>query len=154
MTQSGNGVLEISSLLNVQHSKLSKAVKHFQGTGTNENRPERGRSRTANNAGNQKNVPIRIERKPRAKINSTRIMARAIGFSRESLRMILTEAGLKVHKEVEGHLITEQAKVKWLGLCKRLRKRFASDRHRAILFSDENWFDIEKAHNHQNDRIW
>ncbi|EYC02269.1 hypothetical protein Y032_0101g3404 [Ancylostoma ceylanicum] len=68
--------------------------------------------------------------------------------------MILREAGLKVHKEVEGHLITEQAKVKRLGLCKRLRKRLAADRHRAILLSDEKWFDIEKAHNHQNDQMW
>ncbi|EYC08243.1 hypothetical protein Y032_0067g69 [Ancylostoma ceylanicum] len=41
------------------------------------------------------------------------------------MRMILREAGLKGHKEVEGHLITEQAKVKWLALCKRLI--FASD---------------------------
>ncbi|EYC02796.1 hypothetical protein Y032_0098g3126 [Ancylostoma ceylanicum] len=81
-------------------------------------------------------------------------MARAIGVSRESVRMILSEAGLKTHREVEGHLITEQAKVKRLELCKRLRKRFAADRHRAILFSDEKWFDIEKAHNYQNDRMW
>ncbi|EYB82769.1 hypothetical protein Y032_0351g3232 [Ancylostoma ceylanicum] len=78
-------------------------------------------------------------------------MARAIGISRESVRMILREARLKAHKEVEGHLITE---VKWLELCKRLRKRFAADRHRAIPFSNEKWFDIEKAHNHQSDRMW
>ncbi|EYC19458.1 hypothetical protein Y032_0024g1090 [Ancylostoma ceylanicum] len=81
-------------------------------------------------------------------------MARAIGISRESMRMILREVGLKTHKEVEGHLITEQAKFKWLELCKRLRKRFSADRHRAILFSDEKWFDIEKAYNHQNDLMW
>ncbi|EYC04532.1 hypothetical protein Y032_0087g2063 [Ancylostoma ceylanicum] len=70
------------------------------------------------------------------------------------MRMILGEAELKAHKEVEGHLITEQAKVNLLDFCKRLRKRFAADRHQAILFSDEKWFDIEKAHNRQNDRIW
>ncbi|EYC11082.1 hypothetical protein Y032_0052g2205 [Ancylostoma ceylanicum] len=71
-------------------------------------------------------------------------MARAIGISRESMPMILREAGLKAHKKVEGHLITEQAKVKWLGLCKRFPKRFSADWHRAILFSDEKWFGIEK----------
>ncbi|EYC18928.1 hypothetical protein Y032_0026g1458 [Ancylostoma ceylanicum] len=80
-------------------------------------------------------------------------MAKAIGISRESMRMTLREAGLKAHKEVEGHLIAEQAKVKRLELCKRLRKRFAADRHRFILFSDEKWFDIEKAHNRENDRM-
>ncbi|EYC31075.1 hypothetical protein Y032_0004g1941 [Ancylostoma ceylanicum] len=60
----------------------------------------------------RKKVPSRNERKPRAKINSTRVVARAIAISRESMRMILREAGLKAHKKVEGHLITEQAKVK------------------------------------------
>ncbi|EYB87989.1 hypothetical protein Y032_0254g304 [Ancylostoma ceylanicum] len=134
MAGSGNGVLKISSLLNVPQSKVLEALKHFQETGTNEDRPERGRPRAANNAANEKKVPNRIERKSRAKIDSTRIMARAIGISRESMRMILMEAGLKAHMEVEGHLITDQTKVKWLELCQRLRKRFAADRHRAILF--------------------
>ncbi|EYC43673.1 hypothetical protein Y032_0484g2308 [Ancylostoma ceylanicum] len=81
-------------------------------------------------------------------------MARAIGISTESMRMILRKAGLKAHKEVEGHSINEQAKVKWLELCIKLRKPFAAHRHRAILFSDEEWFDIEEAHNHQNGRMW
>ncbi|EYB89007.1 hypothetical protein Y032_0238g3293 [Ancylostoma ceylanicum] len=54
MTESENGIVEIWSLLNIPHSKAPKAPKHFQETGTNEDRPERGRPRTANNAGDQK----------------------------------------------------------------------------------------------------
>ncbi|KIH55529.1 hypothetical protein ANCDUO_14312, partial [Ancylostoma duodenale] len=34
-----------------------------------------------------------------------------------------------------------------------LRRRFADGRHRKILFS-EKWFGGERAHNHQNDRVW
>ena len=33
-------------------------------------------------------------------------------------------------------------------------QRFARQRHRLILFSDEAWFDIEQARNSQNDRNW
>ncbi|EYC34586.1 hypothetical protein Y032_0001g482 [Ancylostoma ceylanicum] len=52
--------------------------------------------------------------------------------------MILRGAGLKAHKELKGQMITEQAKVKWFERCKRLRKHFAVERHRAILFSDDD----------------
>ncbi|KIH43325.1 hypothetical protein ANCDUO_26672 [Ancylostoma duodenale] len=57
-------------------------------------------------------------------------------------------------QEVKDHLIIEQAKVKRLERRKRLRRHFAAGRHRKILFSDEKWFDGERAHNHQNDRVW
>ncbi|EYC25396.1 hypothetical protein Y032_0012g1864 [Ancylostoma ceylanicum] len=113
MTESGNGGLEISSLLNGPHLKFSNALKHFQEIETNEDRPEGGRPKNANDAVHQEKVPSRIERKSRANINSNRKMARTIGVSRESVRMILREAGLEAHKKVKGHLITEQAKVKW-----------------------------------------
>ncbi|EYC01230.1 hypothetical protein Y032_0109g85 [Ancylostoma ceylanicum] len=81
-------------------------------------------------------------------------MAKAIGISRESVRTILREAGLRAYEEVKGHLRTEQAKVKRLERCKRLRKRFAAGRRRHILFSDEKWFDVEQAYNHQNAQVW
>ncbi|EYC20619.1 hypothetical protein Y032_0021g318 [Ancylostoma ceylanicum] len=81
-------------------------------------------------------------------------MARANGISRESVWVILREAELKAHKEVAGQPITDPAKIKWLKLCKTLQKRFAADRHRTTPFSDEKWFDIERAHNRLNDRMW
>ncbi|KIH58866.1 hypothetical protein ANCDUO_10918 [Ancylostoma duodenale] len=45
-------------------------------------------------------------------------------------------------------------KAKRLGRSKRFRKRFAAGRHRKFLFLDEKWFDVERAHIHQNDRVW
>ncbi|EYC29659.1 hypothetical protein Y032_0006g3105 [Ancylostoma ceylanicum] len=92
MTESGNGVLQISSLLNVPHLKFSKALKHFQETGTNGDRPERGRPRTANTR-----KKFTVELKGSRELKLTRIMARAIGISRESVRMIIRKAGLKAH---------------------------------------------------------
>ena len=117
MAESGNGVVEILLLLDIPHSTVSKALKRFQETGANEDRPGRGRPRTANNTCNQEKVLSRIERNPRTKKNSTRKIAKAIGISRESVRRILRGAGLKARKEVKAHLITEQAKLSgWSGV--------------------------------------
>ncbi|EYC16835.1 hypothetical protein Y032_0032g2522 [Ancylostoma ceylanicum] len=80
MAESGNGVMEISRLLNIPHSTVSKALKRFRGRRTKEDRSGRGRSRTANTTGNQKKVLGRLERNPRTKKNSTRKMAKAIGI--------------------------------------------------------------------------
>ncbi|EYC27299.1 hypothetical protein Y032_0009g637 [Ancylostoma ceylanicum] len=78
-------------------------------------------------------------------------MAKVLGRSRESVRMILRGAGRG--NEANGQLIIEQAKVKSFNWCERLRKRFAAKCRQTILFPDEEWFDIEKAHN-RNDRMW
>lgn len=35
-----------------------------------------------------------------------------------------------------------------------MKKQFANNQHRQVLFNDEKIFTTEAAANHQNDRIW
>jgi hypothetical protein len=51
-------------------------------------------------------------------------------------------------------MLTEAAMKKRLERCKQLQVRFLFGLHRYVLFTDEKYFVIEQAHNHQNDRNW
>ena len=51
------------------------------------------------------------------------------------------------------HVLTENMKKKRLSKCLELLKRFRSDRHKQIVFSDEKLFTVDPVLNRQNDRI-
>lgn len=61
---------------------------------------------------------------------------------------------MKSRKTTEAPHLTDRQKSERLKRAKRLLRRFGAGRHRLILFTDEKWFDLEQAHNSQNDRIW
>lgn len=152
--EKGKGATEIGRLLDIHRNTVSKAIKRYQETGSNHDRPRSGRPKTANTAANRKKILGRIARNPSTQKNSTRKLGKAVGVSDWSVRKILKDAGLKPRKEVEAHLLTDEMKTKRVARCKKLLRRFAAGRHRTILFSDEKWFDIEQTHNRQNDRRW
>ena len=143
---------EISELLNVPETTVRRAIKRHQDTGSNEDRLRSGRPNTSNTAVNRRKINRRITRNPSW---STRKLANTVGISLRSVQRILNNnLQLKSYKLHEAQLLTDSMKATRLERCKSLKRRFASNRHRSILFSDEKLFTIEQAHNHQNDRIW
>ena len=50
-------------------------------------------------------------------------------------------------------VLTEDVKKKRLSKCRELLKRFRSDRHKQIMFSDEKLFIVEPVLNRQNNKI-
>uniref|UniRef100_A0A915DGQ3 Uncharacterized protein n=1 Tax=Ditylenchus dipsaci TaxID=166011 RepID=A0A915DGQ3_9BILA len=61
---------------------------------------------------------------------------------------------MKSRKEAEGQNLEDGKIQKRAERCPRLLRRFGGGRHRLIMFSHEAWYDIEQAHNTQNDRNW
>uniref|UniRef100_A0A915DAZ3 C2 domain-containing protein n=1 Tax=Ditylenchus dipsaci TaxID=166011 RepID=A0A915DAZ3_9BILA len=77
-----------------------------------------------------------------SKKNSIRKMSKAIGISKSSVyRIAKIELGMKARKEVKAQLLTDTMKENRLDRCKKLLRY-------------EKGFDLEQAHNPQNDRIW
>ncbi|XP_065652835.1 uncharacterized protein LOC136080150 [Hydra vulgaris] len=153
--EQGRRVKEIAQLLNIKHHQtVSKVIKRYQETRSYEDRVRSGRPRTSNTPANRNKILGRIKRNPRTQKNSTRKMTIAVGISEGSVQIILKEAELKARKHVTAQLLTEEMKRKRLNRCRKLLKRFGTGRHRKILFSDEKWFNVEQAHNNQNDRSW
>ena len=147
-------VMEISRLLHVPHSTVSKAIQRYKKTRNFDDRKGRGRKGTANNRIIRRKIFQRLKANPRTHRNSTRKLAAVIGISKSSVHRILKSHGLKARKDIKGHFLTDRMKQKRLDRCQKLLRRFGAKRHRAILFTDEKWFDVEQAHNQQNYRTW
>lgn len=159
--ENGKKKSEISSLLNVPYATVFDAIKRFEETGSNVDRPRSGRPPTAFSPENIQSIEEKIcycgghkEGHIHSKTDSSRKLGKELGISHTSVQSIEKEVfEFKSRKSIEGHQLDENAKEKRLIRCKRLIRRFASNRHRQILFTDEKWFNVEQAHNSQNDRL-
>ena len=60
--QEGKRVSEIAKSLNLVKSTVSRTIKRFQETGSNNDRPGKGRPRTSNTNANRKKIKLQIVR--------------------------------------------------------------------------------------------
>uniref|UniRef100_A0A915D0E1 Transposase n=1 Tax=Ditylenchus dipsaci TaxID=166011 RepID=A0A915D0E1_9BILA len=155
LNQKGKSEREISELLDVPKTTVHKIIVKYNETGTTDRRRGCGRPRTARTPANKRKIKERIQRNPSSRKNSKRKMAAVLGIGRESVGNILDkDLGMKSRKEAEGQNLEDGKIQKRAERCPRLLRRFGGGRHRLIMFSDEAWYDIEQAHNTQNDRNW
>ena len=149
--QQNKSQIEIVRLLNIGKSVVSKAIKRFKGLGNISDRPQSGRSRTANTPYIRKILRDRIRRNSR---RSMRKMATEIGISEFSVRNVVkNELQLKSLKLKKGQHLDEKKCRTRMERCRSLLHERGAQFHRKVLFSDEKFFSIEQAHNVQNDRI-
>ena len=140
--QQGNSQAEISRLLDVNKSTVSRAIKRFEETGSNKDRPRSGRPVTATTDENMQLIADKIcycndheEGHIHSKSDSTRKLVTVLGISHMSVHKMIDEIfEMKSRKTAEGQLLNDNAKEKRLTRCKRLVRRFAANRHRNILF--------------------
>ncbi len=150
--QKGISQAEISKSLGIPKQTVSYTIKRFLETDSNEDRPGRGRKRTATSEKNQRRVERKIERNPNY---SLRQLSSELNIHHASIHRIVREdLKLKSFKMFKGQLLNDKQKLIRLTKCKALKQRFSHDRHRQILFSDEKLFSIEESHNTHNDRMW
>jgi transposase len=94
--------MEIVEFLGVPKATVSDTIKRFEETGSNKDRPGRGRPRTARTPANKRKIKGRIQRNPSSRKNSSRKMAAVVGISRRSVQRILQkDLNMKSRKEAE-----------------------------------------------------
>lgn len=141
--ENGKGVREIARFLDIEPSTVSRTIKRFEETGSNENRK---REKTARSRRNIQRTKGMIKRNPSTKVNSTRKLAKKLGISDFSARKILREdLGKKPFKFLKRQKLTDAAKLKRLQRARALYQRFSGGKHRQVVFSDEKLFDIEQV---------
>lgn len=113
-------------------------------------RPRIGRPVTVCTPQYRNKIKKRIERNPQ---RSMRSMARSDRVSDYSVRKVVkTQLGYRPYKIQKAHHLDDQKKANRLKKARIMRRLAAAGRHRLVLFTDEKNFNIEQAHNHQNDR--
>jgi transposase len=75
----GKTVMEIADFLGISHSTVSKAIKWFEETGSNEDRLGRGRKKNARSKRNILRAKGMIKRNPTTKANSARKLGKKLG---------------------------------------------------------------------------
>jgi transposase len=98
--EQGKTGYEISKEMKLAKSTVYKIINRFKETGSYEDKPRKGRPRTARTMSNKTKVKGRIQRNPSSRKNSIRKLRKAIGVSRESVRNIFKELGMKSRKMV------------------------------------------------------
>uniref|UniRef100_A0A914EMM5 Transposase n=1 Tax=Acrobeloides nanus TaxID=290746 RepID=A0A914EMM5_9BILA len=151
MPSFGDSMGKIAKDLRISKATVQTAIER----GTIEDRPGRGRKKTARSQQNIRRAKAMIQRNPTTKANSYRKLAKKLEISHVQAWQILREdLGLKPWKYQKRQKLTENAKQKRLDRCRAMLRRFSRRRHRNIVFSDEKLFDIQQAFNPQNNRIW
>ena len=127
-------------------------VHRYLDTGSVSDRKRSGRPRTVRTPAMLKALTARIRRSPR---RSQKKLALQIMVSKETIRKALREdLGVKAFKRGTCHMLTIPQKKMRVLKCRALIKRYAGQRYRKILFTDEKIFTTEEKFNAQNDRIY
>ena len=152
---------DVAKLFGVNRERVSTAIDRYEDTGEHKNRSGQGRKRTARDETHVEQVKELLDLNNHTKRrngesgNSTRKIAKKLNISQMSAdRILKDDLELRPWKKTKGQKLTDKQKKNRLDRAKALKERFADGRHRQILFTDEKFFPIEEAFNHQNDRIW
>lgn len=138
--------------LKITRNFVYRTVKLFEDTGGIVDRPKSGRPRTVRTPQAIKAVENRIRRNPHRK---QKILSREMNIKKDCMaRIIKRDLGLHAYKRHTGHLLTEALKQKRKAKSKALRRQYAKNGHRRILFTDEKIFTVEESFNKQNDRVY
>src|SRR5687768_1118912 len=103
--EEGKSKAYISRLLKVPVTTVKRDIQRFKETGNNNDRPGRGRKKTANTISNRKKIKRMIERNPK---RSARKLAKVIKISTTTVRRILkNDLHLKPYKMQNAQLLTD-----------------------------------------------
>lgn len=138
--------------LGISRMFVYRCIKLYEETKDIKDRPRTGRPRTVRTPKAIAAVKARIRRNP---LRKQKIMAREMKITQKSMsRIIKKDLGLGAFKRRTGQLLTPTIKKNRIVRSKRLLVKYADNRHRKILFTDEKIFTIQEKFNRQNDRIY
>ena len=122
--EQGKGVRDIANFLNITPMVVSRAIKRFEETGSNQDRPKGRPEKTARNRRNIQRTKEMNQRNSTTKANSTRKLTKKLSIDRESARKLLREdLGLKPYKYLKRQKLTDVAKLKRLQRARALYQR-------------------------------
>lgn len=143
---------EIVRSLEELKSFVLRTINRYEKKGTIKDLPRSGRPATVSTPENRQKLRRLFQRKPST---SLRKAAKILKIGKTGVETILKEdMQMKPYKFRVSHGLTTQQKQERVKRCRKLLRRFANKQHEKIVFSDEKIFTVERAHNHQNDRIW
>lgn len=151
----GKVASEIFSLLKplkISRRFVYRAIDRYNETLQVSDRPRSGRPRVVRTPAAIKAVENRIRRNP---LRKQKIMAREMQISTRSMsRIIKNDLQMGAFRRSTGHLLTDALKDIRMKRSRNLIKRYAGNKHRKILFTDEKIFTIEEKFNKQNDKVY
>ncbi len=138
--------------LDISRIFVYRTIKRYVEDSLTNDRPRFGRPRSVRTPKLIKAVKARIDRRP---IRKQKVMAREMGISLKSMSTVIrVDLGLKAYRRSRGQYLTPNLMEQRAQKSKALLKRYAHNKHRSILFTDEKMFTIEEVFNRQNDRIY
>ena len=145
-------IFKILKPLGISRMFVYRAINRYRDTSTVTDQQRSGRPRTVRTPQKVKAVEARIRRNP---LRKQKIMSREMRISQRSMsRIIKHDLKLGAYRRSVGHLLTQSLKQNRVIKCKRLLSRYANNKHRKILFTDEKIFTVEEKFNKQNDKIY
>ncbi|CAG4973152.1 unnamed protein product [Colias eurytheme] len=138
--------------LKITRRFVYRTINRYNEVSSVEDKKRTGRPRSARTPAVIKAIKARIRRNP---VRKQKLMALQMGVSRKIVKKVLNEdLKLRAYKKKSGHLLNARLKEIRLKRSRVTLKRYAKNRHRDILFTDEKIFDIEEKYNKRNDRVY
>jgi len=138
--------------LKISRMFVYRTIQRFVEDGSIRDRPREGRPRSVRTPAAVKAVAARIRRNP---VRKQSVMSREMNIPKRSMSRLLTEdLGVRAYRRSTGHFLTPRLMQQRERKCRRLLQRYANNKHRTILFTDEKIFTIEESFNRQNDRVY
>lgn len=145
-------IFKLLGNLKISRRFVYRTIKRYTEQGSVDDKKRSGRPRTVRTPAVIKAIKARIARNPARK---QKLMALQMGLSSKTVKKVLNEdLGLRAYRKKSGHLLNERLKAMRVKRSKVLLKRYAKNKHRDILFTDEKIFNIEEKYNKQNDRVY
>ncbi len=149
---SGGQIFQHVKQLGITRSCVYRTICRLRDTGSIQDRPRSGRTRTCRTKERITRVREKIRRNPQ---RSARKLALEEGIDTRSMRRIVQiDLGRKAYKKRKLHGLSTKQMAARLERCKALLIRHGSDDVQKIVFSDEKLFVVEQKYNPQNDRIY
>ncbi len=150
LLKAGKSEKDIIRDLKVGQMIVWQTNKHFEETGGTDDCHHSGQKRSVQTPAFVQWVKKRMDRNPKKKPNK---IAREVQVGENTIRSTLKlDLDLKPFKKCHCQFLSDDAKAK--RLTRSLLCRVSDPLYPLIIWSDEKFFNIEAAHNVQNNHVW
>lgn len=135
---------------------VQRLITKIRQSGTTKRKVGSGRPRTATTQEKRECVEemIASQEECPGTHKSQRQIAEELQVSRQSVRRMATDLGLKPFKRIKVSRRNTNVREKRKTRCRNLYERYSTEDVKKIVFTDEKDFTLEVARNRQNDRVY
>jgi transposase len=145
-------IFETLKKLEISRMFVYRTIQRYTGTSSIDDSKRSGRPRSVRTIQAVNAVRARIRRNP---IRKQKILSREMKIPPRTLsRIIKEDLSLGAYRRYTGHTLNQSLKEKRVERSKCLLSRYAHEKYKNILFTDEKIFTIEQHYNKQNDKVY